>query len=192
VSTSQPAPRRSVADVLRPVLVLLGLMWALELVDLLLAGTLDTWGIRGRTIAGLPGIVLAPFLHGGVSHLAANTLPFLVLGALVAWRSADRFVAVLAVIVVVGGLGVWLLTSPSTVTIGASGMVFGFGAYLVAAGVLTRHWLDVLVAVVVVLGYASMLPAVLPFGVSSGVSWLGHLTGALAGVLAAMLLARRG
>jgi membrane associated rhomboid family serine protease len=71
-------------------------------------------------------------------------------------------------------------------------MVFGFGAYLVAAGVLTRHWLDVLVAVVVVLGYASMLPAVLPFGVSSGVSWLGHLTGALAGVLAAMLLARRG
>lgn len=192
MSTSQPAPRRSVADVLRPVLVLLGLMWALELVDLLLAGTLDTWGIRGRTIAGLPGIVLAPFLHGGVSHLAANTLPFLVLGALVAWRSADRFVAVLAVIVVVGGLGVWLLTSPSTVTIGASGMVFGFGAYLVAAGVLTRHWLDVLVAVVVVLGYASMLPAVLPFGVSSGVSWLGHLTGALAGVLAAMLLARRG
>ena len=192
MSTSQPAPRRSVADVLRPALVLLGLMWALELVDLLLAGTLDTWGIRGRTIAGLPGIVLAPFLHGGVSHLAANTLPFLVLGALVAWRSADRFVAVLAVIVVVGGLGVWLLTSPSTVTIGASGMVFGFGAYLVAAGVLTRHWLDVLVAVVVVLGYASMLPAVLPFGVSSGVSWLGHLTGALAGVLAAMLLARRG
>ena len=192
MSTSQPAPRRSVADVLRPVLVLLGLMWALELVDLLLAGTLDTWGIRGRTIAGLPGIVLAPFLHGGVSHLAANTLPFLVLGALVAWRSADRFVAVLAVIVVVGGLGVWLLTSPSTVTIGASGMVFGFGAYLVAAGVLTRHWLDVLVAVVVVLGYAWMLPAVLPFGVSSGVSWLGHLTGALAGVLAAMLLARRG
>jgi membrane associated rhomboid family serine protease len=98
---------------------------------------------------------------------------------------------VLGVIVVVGGLGVWLLASPSTVTIGASGVVFGFAAYLVTAGLLTRHWIDIAVALGVVLVYGTMIVGVLPFGVSAGVSWLGHLTGALAGVLAAVLVARR-
>jgi membrane associated rhomboid family serine protease len=178
-------------DVLRPVLMLVLVMWVLEVVDLLLPVTMDAWGIRGRTASGLVGIGLAPVLHGGFAHLVANTLPFLVLGGLVAWRSAERFPVVLGVIVVVGGLGVWLLTAPATVTIGASGVVFGFAAYLVAAGVLTRHWLDVLIALVVVVVYGWMLPAVLPFGVSAGVSWLAHLTGALAGVLAAVLVARR-
>ena len=191
MSTPQVAPRRRATDVLRPVLVLLLVMWALEVVDLLLPVTMDAWGIRGRTASGLVGIVLGPLLHGGFAHLVANTLPFVVLGGLVAWRSAERFPVVLGVIVVVGGLGVWLLTSPATVTIGASGVVFGFAAYLVTAGVLTRHWLDVLIALGVVVVYGWMLPAVLPFGVSAGVSWLAHLTGALAGVLAAFLVARR-
>jgi membrane associated rhomboid family serine protease len=57
--------------------------------------------------------------------------------------------------------------------------------------VLTRHWLDVLVAAGVVLVYGTMIVGVLPFGVAAGVSWLGHLTGALSGVLAAVLVARR-
>lgn len=191
MSTSPASRRRGAVDVLRPVIVLLLVMWALEVVDAILPVALDAWGIQGRTASGLVGIVVAPVLHGGFAHLIANTLPFLVLGGLVAWRSADRFPVVLGVVVVVGGLGVWLLTSPSTLTIGASGVVFGFASYLVTAGVLTRHWLDVVIAVVVVVVYGSMLPAVLPFGVAAGVSWVAHLTGALAGVLAAVLVARR-
>jgi membrane associated rhomboid family serine protease len=173
------------------VLLLLAAMWLLEVIDAVLPVTMDAWGIQGRSASGLLGVALAPLLHGGFGHLMANTVPFLVLGFLVAWRSRDLFWAVLGIIVVVGGLGVWLLTSPSTVTIGASGVVFGFAAYLVTAGVLTRHWLDIIVAAGVVLVYGTMVVGVLPFGVAAGVSWLGHLTGALAGVLAAVLLARR-
>lgn len=166
-------------------------MWVLEIVDAVLPLVMDSWGIVARSASGLVGVLLAPFLHGGFGHLMANTLPFLLLGLLVAWRSRERFWAVLGTVVVVGGLGVWLLASPATVTIGASGVIFGFAAYLVAAGVLTRHWLDVLVAVGVVLVYGSMFTGVLPFAVPDGVSWLAHLTGALAGVLAAVLLAPR-
>jgi membrane associated rhomboid family serine protease len=188
VSTPVVAERRSVV---RPVLLLLALMWLLEIIDAVLPVAMDAWGIQGRTVSGLVGVPAAPLLHGGFGHLMANTVPFLVLGLLVAWRSRDLFWAVLAIIVVVGGIGVWLLTSPSTVTIGASGVVFGFAAYLVTAGVLTRHWLDVLIAVGVVLVYGTMVVGVLPFGVAAGVSWLGHLTGALGGVLAAVLVARR-
>lgn len=172
-------------------LTLLAVMWVAEIVDAVLPLTLDQWGVQGRTASGLVGIALAPFLHGGFGHLVANTLPFLVLGLLVAWRSADRFWAVLVVIIAVGGLGVWLLTSPTTITIGASGVVFGMAAYLVTAGFLTRHWIDIVVAVAVVLVYGTMFAGVLPFGVPAGVSWLAHLTGAAAGVVAAFAFARR-
>jgi membrane associated rhomboid family serine protease len=77
------------------------------------------------------------------------------------------------------------------VTIGASGVVFGFLTYLITAGILTRHWLDVVIAVGVLFVYGGILIGALPFGVSSGVSWLAHLTGAAAGVLAAFLFARQ-
>lgn len=179
--------RRGVA----PVLGLLAVMWVAEVVDTVLPLTMDLWGIQGRTVSGLPGVVLAPFLHAGFAHLVANTLPFLVLGMLVAWRTRERLWAVLGLVTVGGGLAVWLLTSPTTVTIGASGVVFGLAAYLVTAGVLTRHWLDIAIAVFVVLVYGSMAAGVLPFGVPPGVSWLAHLTGALAGVAAAFAFARR-
>jgi len=179
------------AGVVVPVVGLVAVMWAAELVDAILPVTMDQWGVQGRTASGLVGVLLAPFLHAGFAHLLANTVPFLVLGLLVAWRTRDRFWAVLLLITVAGGLGVWLLTSPSTITIGASGVVFGLAAYLVTAGFLTRHWLDVVIAVGVVLFYGTMFAGVLPFGVSAGVSWLAHLTGALAGVGAAFALARR-
>lgn len=165
-------------------------MWVAELVDTILPVVMDSWGIVGRTASGLVGVLLAPFLHGGFGHLVANTVPFLVLGLLVAWRTRERFWPVVAIVVVLGGLGVWLFTSPATVTIGASGVVFGFASYLVTAGVLTRHWLDVLIAAGVVLVYGGMFAGALPFAVADGVSWLAHLTGALAGVAAAFLLAR--
>jgi membrane associated rhomboid family serine protease len=190
--TPQPPARRAHAWTgLRLVLVLVALMWVVEVLDALLPAVLDRYGIVGRTGSGLLGIPLAPLLHSGFDHLMANTVPFVLLGALVAWRSRDRFVAVLAVIVLLGGLGVWLVTSPGTVTIGASGVLFGFATYLVTAGLLTRHWVDVLVAVGVVLVYGTMLGGVLPVTVPDGVSWQGHLAGALAGVVAALLLARR-
>ena len=97
MSTSPASRRRGAVDVLRPVIVLLLVMWALEVVDAILPVALDAWGIQGRTASGLVGIVVAPVLHGGFAHLIANTLPFLVLGGLVAWRSADRFPVVLGI-----------------------------------------------------------------------------------------------
>lgn len=191
MSLERVEPRGGVSAVVSPVLILVAVMWVVEIIDAVLPLAVDQWGIVGRTTSGLVGVVLSPFLHAGFAHLMANTVPFLVLGVLVAWRSRERFWAVLTLIAVGGGLGVWLLTSPTTLTIGASGVVFGMAAYLVTAGLLTRHWLDIAVAVGVVLVYGTMFAGVLPFGVPAGVSWLAHLTGALAGVGAAFAFARR-
>ncbi len=188
--TAAPASSRSKA-VFVPVLALLAVMWALEILDFLLPAELDYLGIRSREAEGLVGIPLAPFLHGGFEHLLANTLPFLILGTLVAWRAGGRFWSVAIIIIVLGGAAVWLLGPGNTITIGASGLVFGFLGYLLVLGVLTRSWVDILVAMGVLLIYGSLLLGATPFGVPAGVSWLAHLTGFGAGVVAAFVTTSR-
>src|SRR5689334_12927446 len=112
--------------------VLIGLMWISEVVDTALHGRLDQYGIVARDPEGLVGIITSPFLHLGFGHLISNTLPLVTLGALIAFSGAARLAAVTAVVAVIGGFGTWLISPPNTITIGASGVVFGYAAYLVA------------------------------------------------------------
>lgn len=164
------------------------LMWLSEVVDLLV-GRLDALGIEPRSADGLWGVPLAPFLHAGFAHLAANTVPFLVLGAIIALSGLRRVLAVTLIVMVVGGIGTWLVAPSSTVHIGASGVVFGYAAYLVARGLFDHRLHYLAVGVVVALMYgSSLLLGLLP---REGVSWQGHLFGALGGLLAARVLAKR-
>lgn len=168
-----------------PVVAMVALMWAQEVVDAFPGVYLDQYGIRPRSDEGLLGVLAAPFLHGGFGHVIANTGAFLVLGLLVA-MTTRKFWAVTAGVALVGGFATWLVAPPNTVHIGASGLVYGYAAFLVAWGLLTRRPLNVLVSVVVVLMYGGIAVGVLPG--QPGVSWQGHLFGAAAGVLLAFLL----
>ena len=93
----------------------LALLWTIEAVDWLLGGTLDRYGVRPRQLGGLLGIPLAPFLHGGWAHLAANSVPLLVLGWFVLLRGVGEFLEVTVMIVLLGGLGIWLIGRPYSV-----------------------------------------------------------------------------
>ncbi|MCU0301129.1 MAG: rhomboid family intramembrane serine protease [Candidatus Nanopelagicales bacterium] len=174
-----------------PPLLLLAVMWALELVDVVLRGRLDGEGIVARNPDGLLGVLLAPFLHVGFAHLMSNSVPLLVMGTLVAYGDRGRFWPVTGAIVVLGGFGTWLIAPSASVTIGASGLVFGYLAYLLVVGVRTRHWWDLFVGVVVLLTYGTLLLGALPWVVPANVSWQAHLCGALAGGLAAWRLPPR-
>lgn len=176
---------------LLPVLILLALMWIVELADFFLPQQLDQFGILSRSTNGLPGVALAPFLHTDFSHLLANTVPFLMLGSLVAVRSRGDFWLITSVIVILGGLGVWLFGPGYAITIGASGIVFGFLAYLITAGLLFRNWIDIAVGVIVLVVFGSQFWAALPFGVAQNVSWLAHFGGAIGGVTAALWIRQR-
>jgi membrane associated rhomboid family serine protease len=164
------------------------LMWLSEVVDQLVGG-LDALGIEPRSVDGLSGVVLAPFLHLGFGHLISNTLPFLAMGALIALSGLRRVLAVTAIVMLVSGLGTWLVAPPSTVHLGASGVVFGYATYLIARGLFDRRWYYLATGVLVALLYGtSLLFGLLP---RAGVSWQAHLFGALGGLLAARVLARR-
>jgi membrane associated rhomboid family serine protease len=165
------------------------LLWAVEMVDRTTTGSLDRYGIRPRTDEGLGGIVVAPLLHVGWDHLEANSGPLLVLGFLVAVVSTGRFVGVLAWSWLVSGVGVWLVGPGDAVTVGASGLVFGLLTYLLVAGFLERRPVRILVAVAVFILYGSVLLGVLPG--QPGISWQGHLFGAVGGFVAAYTLTDR-
>ena len=172
------------------------LLWLVELFDSLTGHQLDRNGIRPLETDGLTGILFAPLLHSNWEHLMANTGPALVLGFLMTLAGLSRFLFATAIIWIVGGFGTWLIGNvgaPSyrgvvveTNHIGASGLIFGWLTFLILFGFFTRTIWEIVIGVVVLFVYGSILLGVLPG--TFGVSWQGHLSGALAGVLAAYLL----
>ena len=164
-------------------------MWVVELIDLLPSTDLDRWGIRPRQLRGLTGIVTTPFLHADLTHLIENTIPFLVLGCVIAASGTQRFVQVTVIVAVVAGLGTWLVGPSGTIHIGASGLVFGYLAYLIVRGIFERRLGYLAVGLVVLFLYGGALWGLLP---QPGISWQGHVFGAVGGVVAAKVLHRPG
>ena len=167
---------------------MVALMWAVEIVDAA-GANLDANGIHPRDVDTLPDIAFAPFLHAGWGHLVGNTVPFILLGGAIALSGLIRTAAVTAIVVVVGGLGTWLIGPADTNHIGASGVVFGFAAYLIARGAFSRKPLHLLAGLAVIAVYgATLLFSLMPH---PGISWQGHLFGAVGGIVAARVLDRR-
>lgn len=140
------------------------------------------------------GVLFAPLLHANWAHLLANTGPALVLGFLMTLAGQTRFLLATAIVWLAGGLGTWLIGNVGsscgpTDHIGASGLIFGWLAFLVVFGWFTRRIWQILVGLVVLVLYGGILWGAVPvLNVCGGVSWQGHLCGAIAGVLAAYLL----
>lgn len=168
---------------------LLAFMWGLEIVDqFLLEGSLDRYGIRPHDMDGLWGVLASPFLHGDFSHLMANSVPFAVLAFLVYARGLAQFLGASLLIIVLGGLGVWLFAGSGSIHIGASGLVFGYLGFLMLVGFFERSVLGILVSLAVGFLYGGILWGVLPG--QPGISWQAHLFGFIAGVIAARVVSR--
>lgn len=161
-------------------------LWALEILDLVLRGALDRFGIRPRQPAGLLGILFAPFLHGDLGHLAANTGPLAILGTLILLDGAQTWLIVTAAAWVVGGLGVWLLGRSRTNHLGASGLVFGYLGFLLLRGYFVQSPVAIAIALLVGFLYGGALWGLLPL--QRGRSWSGHLFGFVGGAIAARYL----
>jgi membrane associated rhomboid family serine protease len=164
-------------------------LFAIEALDYWLRLGLDVrGGIVPRSVYGLDGVVFSPLLHDGFGHLYANSVPLILLGTFVLAAGARRFIWSTAFVMLVGGLGVWIVGEPGTVVVGASGVIFGYFGLLLARGIVERTWWNLGVVVLVALLYWSQLFGILP--TDPHVSWQGHLFGFVAGVVAAVLFRR--
>lgn len=165
-----------------------GLMWIIQLINSLDNYALDRDGLYPHNVDRLWGIFTTPFLHASWSHLIGNTIPFVFMGVLIALEGAKRFAAVTVIVIVLGGLGTWLLSPAGVPVVGASGVVFGYATYLLTRGFFNHSWTEILAGIVVAAVFGSaLLASLVPHG---NVSWQGHLCGGIAGVIAAWLLSR--
>lgn len=181
------AKRKAFFDNAVILLGIVGIFWAVEILDVIFKHWhADQYGIQPRTLRGLGGIFAAPFLHGNFQHLIGNTIPFLALGGMVLLAGRTTFAVASFIITVVAGLGIWVLGTAGTVHIGASTLVFGYLAFLLWRGWLSRDWRWLGLALIAGFLYGGLVITL--FKRVEGISWTGHAFGFVGGAVAAWLL----
>jgi len=167
--------------------LLIGLIWLVFLLDQFLPFLpFERLGLIPRAVRGLDGIVTMPFIHKDLSHIISNSIPLIVTLLLLAGSRANSLMIVVG-ITLLAGLLLWVFGRDAR-HIGASGLVFGMVMFHICAGIFERRLQSIAIAAVVGLLYAStFLRGIVPF--QQGVSWEGHLLGAVAGGLVAFFVA---
>ena len=168
-------------------LYFVALLWVVTLLDWGLELELTRFGVRPRLLPGLPGVLVAPLLHGDFSHLISNSLPLLVLGTGMLYLYPHSSLKVIPAVYLGPGLAVWLFGRPP-LHIGASGLVYGLAIYILISGIIRRDTRAVSAAMLVFFLYGTLLLGLLPN--HSSISWETHLIAALIGLVLALLFRR--
>ena len=159
----------------------IALIWILQIANWADHYGLDaSYGILPRSLGRLGDIFTAPFLHFSWDHIEGNSGPLFVFGLLAAYRGVVKFLGVTVIVAITSGLAVWLFQGSNELTVGASGLIFGYFGYVLSRGLFDRNLIDALAAVVMGLSYAYILTVAIPG--TPGVSWIGHLGGLIGGL----------
>ncbi len=191
---TRSAEERMIAEARKAFFVMFGflcLVWAVQLGNWSDDnGLTRQFGLVPQDVSRLPDIFTSPFLHLSWQHLEGNSGPLFVFGFLAAYRGVKKFLGLTLLIAVTSGLAVWVFQNTSSVTVGASGLVFGYLGYVVLRGVFDRHLIDTLIGAVMFASFAYVLTGATP-GAPTGVSWLGHLGGLVGGLAGAWIFRDR-
>lgn len=168
---------------------MLAIMWVIQVFQAVTGMEMGYLGVLPRTLTGLWGVLLAPFIHADFNHLISNTLPFAVLSGLMVLFYPKVASPAFWMIYFLEGLLVWLFSRPSY-HVGASGVVYGMLAFVFWTGIFRRNIKSIALAVLVLFYYGSMFTGILPG--REGISWESHLLGAVAGIVVAFVWKGRG
>jgi membrane associated rhomboid family serine protease len=172
-----------------PVLFFVVVLWMVHLYQWYYGVSFAQFGLYPRTVTGLKGIILMPFLHGDFKHLISNSLPLLILGTGITYFYPTLYKKVIVWIILAGGFWLWLGGRPSY-HIGASGLVYGLSSFLFFSGFLRRDLRLMALSLLVVFLYGGMVWGIFPL--VKEISWEGHLFGGLAGALMAWVYRKEG
>ncbi len=167
------------------VLFLVGILWLINLVNLILGYRLNLLGICPRTYHGLIGIFFTPFLHSNFGHLFFNSIPLFVLANLVLIQGYKTFYLISIAIIIISGLAIWLFGKPG-IHVGASALIMGYFGYLLANAYYQLTATTIILAILCLYYLSGLFFALIPTG-EKGISWEGHVFGFLAGILVAYL-----
>jgi membrane associated rhomboid family serine protease len=163
------------------------IMWLVKVFETLTGTDLEVYGLIPLSWQGLPGIIIAPFLHANFSHLAGNTLPFIVLGGLLFYFYRSIAFKIFWLIWLITGLWVWAFAQRNSIHVGASGVINGLAAFLFLSGILRRDSRLMAITLLIAFLYGGLVWGIFPqLFPHQPISWESHLMGLLAGILLAI------
>ena len=164
-------------------------MWISKISEAIFELSFAEFGIFPRTANGLIGIITSPFIHSDFLHLISNTIPIIILGAALIYFYKSLALRVFILIFILTGIWVWL-AGRASYHIGASGVVYGLAFFLFLSGIFRRDRGLMAFSLLIVFLYGSIIWGVLP--IETGMSWEGHLFGALSGIICAIAFKKEG
>ena len=167
-------------------------MWALKAVEEMFGLDFSFLGIQPLKAEGIPGIFLFHFIHGSWEHLLANTLPIIVLGAMLYYFYRTIATKVWLVLMFSTGLFTWCIAGGGC-HVGASALIYGMAFFLMVSGFIRRNKSLVVVSFLVTLLYGSLVWGLFPkYAVENNISWEGHFAGFLFGIILAFFYRKEG
>ena len=160
-------------------------LWLIYFIDsvVMKSGLKNRFGLKPRSRFNPLAILISPFLHVNRAHLAANSIPFFILGSLVMVQGQLAFWLTTFIIIIIAGLGIWLFGKKNTQHMGASGLILGYFGYLLASAFFSTNLATIIIAVIVAVLYLGLIWQIVPM--KKGVSTTGHLFGFIGGIIAA-------
>lgn len=158
-------------------------MWGMFFLnEFALFGLWNIFGIVPRTldIGSMIGIVASWTMHGNFSHLLGNTLTLLQILFLFGLFENNAYRTVLK-LVVASGLVTWIIGSPLSIHIGASGLCFAMLGFMIGGALFAKRWGYLLACIIMGTGYWLIIKqGLMP---QSGISFAAHFGGLCAGLL---------
>ena len=164
-------------------------IWFVKFIEFILQTEFTTLGIYPLHLKGIKGILTAPLVHADINHLTDNSIPLFVLSLAIFYFYREVAYKVFFLIYFISGFLVWI-AGREAYHIGASGIVYGFAAFVFFSGVIRRNRNLMAISLLVTFLYGSMVWGVLPFDYK--ISWESHLMGALTGSAIAWIYRKEG
>ncbi|MEL6632418.1 MAG: rhomboid family intramembrane serine protease [Bacteroidota bacterium] len=151
------------------------------------AGLIDKldYAIHPQSLSGVVGIFTGAFFHGDWQHLLGNLSVFVMVGAVLRYFYRKVSLQVLFFGILTAGLGTWLFGRPYPPHLGASGLVNALIFFLFFSGVFRKDRVALVLSLLVAFLYGGVVWGLLP--IEEGISWEGHLSGAIGGILMAWI-----
>jgi membrane associated rhomboid family serine protease len=181
----------------RVLLSLTAIVWVIHFINWgIFGGWLNhAFGRRPRSLWGLVCIPLSPWLHSSYEHLTGNTQAFLLLGWFILMQGIHLFYVVTIATALISGLGAWLFGPPKSVSVGASGIIYGYLGFVLMYGLVSGSWIALLLALIIALRDAWRITGdkynesqILPVERAPRMGWTAHLWGFIGGAFIALAL----
>jgi len=173
-----------------PILFVL-MIWILEGLEYILDANFSTFGIIPLDFNRIYGILSYPFIHSDLNHLLNNTYPILILGGIISEVYKDISNKVFFYSYILSGSLLWIFGIPDTNIIGASGVVYAMGSFILMSGFIKNQPRLIMLSFLVIFLNFFNLWGIIEVK-QDNISQTAHLCGAIAGMIIALVFRKKG